>query len=347
MILIGAGNRVSETRYRQVINEALIRGTNILKDGGSAMDACEAAITRLENSGSTNAGFGSNLTWDGTVECDASIMNGANLQFGACTNVSKVKNPIQLARIICDRQTTLLEFDRIPPMVLAGEGANQFARETGCKMFETEKLISKRAKTSFNYYKNKINVTSNGELTTPPMDTVGAICVDKNGTSAAGCSSGGLLLKMVGRVGQAATYGAGCWAVDTSEYSVATCTTGCGEYLMKSLLAKEISTNIFDMDTPVLSLHKTFQTNFLESPFLRMIKDLYGGALSLVYNPKVCSGELLWCHSTISFCLGYMSTYQKVPKVCMCFLFHECMMTEEVRQMKRNLLNKSLFRYSK
>lgn len=88
-----------------------------MKSGGSALEACEAAIVALENCGYTNAGYGSNLTWDGRVECEASIMDGATRQFGACTNLSRLKNPIRLARILCERQSNLLSMDRISPMV--------------------------------------------------------------------------------------------------------------------------------------------------------------------------------------------------------------------------------------
>lgn len=107
--------------------------------GGSALDALEAAISILEDSAQTNAGYGSNLSWDKRgkqkvivqfitdlliyfniifpVECEASCMDSSTLNFGACTNVSDVKNPISLARKICDKQSELLKLGRIPPMV--------------------------------------------------------------------------------------------------------------------------------------------------------------------------------------------------------------------------------------
>lgn len=297
------------------------------------MDACEAAIVRLENCGNTNAGLGSNLCWDGYVQCDASIMNGANLQFGACTNVSTVKNPIQLARMLCDGQERMLSMERIPPMVMAGPGAERYAEELGCTMIEASGLISSKAKFTYNHYKSKVgnltkasstktehsittHQTNSNETEVSALDTVGAVCVDSTGNSAAGCSSGGLILKVPGRVGQAATYGAGCWATDTDDLSVATCTTGNGEYLMKTFLAKEICADLFTSDCAVTSLHKTFKSKFLESPFLPDDQGLYGGALSLLYYPKTNSGEVLWSHTTKSFCVGYMSTQQKTPKVC-------------------------------
>lgn len=83
----GAGNCVNETKYKKICKDSCFIGTSVLKAGGTALDACEAAIVALENSGQTNAGYGSNLTWDGKIECEASIMDGSNLQFGACTNL--------------------------------------------------------------------------------------------------------------------------------------------------------------------------------------------------------------------------------------------------------------------
>ncbi|XP_011180588.1 threonine aspartase 1 [Zeugodacus cucurbitae] len=319
----GAGNCIDETKYQRVIKEACVRATDILKNGGSAMDACEAAIVRLENCGNTNAGFGSNLCWDGRVQCDASIMDGSNLHFGACTNVSTVRNPIRLARLLCDGQSTMLSMERIPPMVMAGSGAEKYAEELGCTMIDSSAMISSKAKLSYNHYKSKIStITSATEAPTTSvvpaqvsaLDTVGAVCVDSAGNTAAGCSSGGLLLKVPGRVGQAATYGAGCWATNTTETSVATCTTGNGEYLMKTLLAKEICGDLLSSDCAVTSLHKSLKCKFLESPFLPVDQELYAGALSLIYYPHGNTGEVLWSHTTKSFCVGYMSTQQKAPK---------------------------------
>lgn len=270
----------------------------------------------------TNAGYGSNLTWDGHVQCDASIMNGNTLHFGACTNVQTVKNPIQLARMICDRQDKMLSMERLPPMALAAQGAERYAEEVGCSMIEANSLISSKAKVSYNHYKSKAGNVKASSLNNHEsnandsiLDTVGAVCVDGAGNSAAGCSSGGLLLKVPGRIGQAATYGAGCWATDTDDVSVATCTTGNGEYLMRTFLAKEICSDLFTTDCPVTTLYKTLKTKFLQSPFLSSDMELYAGALSMMYYPKTKTGEILWSHTTKSLCIGYMSTQQKTPKV--------------------------------
>ncbi|XP_055597101.1 threonine aspartase 1 [Uranotaenia lowii] len=313
----GAGNCIDETQYKEVCKDACIRGVNALCSGGSAMDACELAIKILENSSATNAGLGSNLTWDRQVECDACIMDGKSLHFGACTNVSNVKNPISLARQICERQSKLLTFGRIPPMILAGEGASSYAKEIGLQIVPKEQMISSKAAKSYDHYKR--NIKSYEEINQTklsPLDTVGAVCVDANGSIVAGCSSGGLLLKLSGRVGQAATYGAGCWAVmdESSSMSAATCTTGNGEYLMKTLFARELVEDLISCDCPITSQHETYKGKLFNSPFLSKKTEIHAGSLSILYNTSTGDGDLLWAHTTNSMCLGFQSTKNKRPK---------------------------------
>lgn len=312
----GAGNCINDTKYRKVCKESCIAATNILRNGGTALDACEAAIIRLENCGYTNAGYGSNLTWDGNIECEASIMDGASLQFGACTNLTNVVNPISLARSICERQSKLLSFDRIPPMILAGDGASNYAKELNLTMIEPKLLISKKARKTYDHYKSTVKKYENTyDVKVMPLDTVGAVVVDSHGNCVAGCSSGGLILKISGRVGQAATYGAGCWAIKNVNRLAATCTTGNGEYLMKTLLAKEIVDGLLKDQCSITSMYRTFKEKFIESPFLKNLNEVYGGALSIIYDGETGDGELLWSHTTQSFCIGHMSTEQKSPKV--------------------------------
>lgn len=273
------------------------------------MDACEMAIVTMEDNPSTNAGFGSNLTWYKTIECDASIMDGPSANYGACTNVSTVKNPIRLARALCDKQSQLLKFGRIPPLVLAGQGASHFANDIGIDTVQMEQLISKKALNCFNYYKKNIKsfeLTNNTKLGS--LDTVGAVCIDDDGRVVSGCSSGGLILKVPGRIGQAATYGAGCWAINRSEKAVGTCTTGNGEYLMKTLLAKEIVDDLLVCDCPISSINNTFQEKFINSPYLANLNEVYGGSLSLYYDKSSRQGDIIWSHTTKSMCLGYMDT---------------------------------------
>lgn len=304
--------------YKKVCKDSCRIAVSTLNNGGSVLDACEAAIVTLENSGSTNAGYGSSLTWDGKVECEASIMDSSTRQFGACTNISKVKNPIRLARILCERQSKLLSMDRIPPMILSGKGAENYAKEFELELVNEEDLISAKALKTYEHFRKKIKQYEDTfNIKVAPLDTVGAVVVDSNGNCAAACSSGGLVLKLSGRIGQAACYGAGCWASNEKNKSIATCTTGNGEYLMRTLLAREIVDNLRKTNDqcPILSLYKTFKTDFLESPFLQHLEEIYGGALTIVYDSDTGDGEILWSHTTQAFCIGHMTTKQKSPRV--------------------------------
>lgn len=92
-----------------------LKGIQNLKNGGSTLDAIVETIMILENSALTNAGYGSNLTLEGTVECDASVMDGSTLQFGAVGAVSGIKNPILLAKRLCEQQSIKIAYGRIPP----------------------------------------------------------------------------------------------------------------------------------------------------------------------------------------------------------------------------------------
>lgn len=87
----------------------------VLKNNGSALDAVAVATMVLEDSPLTNAGYGSNLTWNGAVECDASIIDGSNMHYGGVGAVSGIKNPISLAKLICENQNLKMSFGRIPP----------------------------------------------------------------------------------------------------------------------------------------------------------------------------------------------------------------------------------------
>lgn len=242
-------------------------------------------------------------------------MDSATGNFGACTCVTDVKNPISLARHICDKQSNLFEFGRIPPMILSGDGASNYARDIGLDMVTMHQLISKKATRTFEYYKNKINEFEQAkpmELT--PLDTVGCVTIDNFGNAAAGCSSGGIVLKLSGRVGQAAHYGAGCWSQKVGNQTVANCTTGNGEYLIKTLLAREIAVDLINCDCPTTKLNQVFNEKFLNSPLLPPEQEYYGGCLVINYDSESNRGDLLWSHSTKMLCLGYKSSKMKNAK---------------------------------
>lgn len=208
-----------------------------------------------------------------------------------------------------------MQFSRIPPMMLAGDGASYFARESGLKMVSSEQLVSKKSENMYKYYRNKIDEyeRSNG-ITTSALDTVGALAIDDHGNVAAGCSSGGIILKLPGRIGQASAYGAGSWSQKIGDHSTASCTTGNGEYLIKTLLAREICVSLMDCDCPTTKLNETFSEKFLKSPLLPDNQDFFGGALVVDYDAGANRGDLLWAHTTKMICVGYKSSKMKSSK---------------------------------
>lgn len=116
----------------------------------------------------------------------------------------------------------------------------------------------------FEHYKKKVHRCEehyNNKMT--PLDTVGAVCIDADGNCVAGCNSGGIMLKISGRVGQAVTYGAGCCSMSNEERCAAACTTGNGGHLMKTLLSKEIVVDLLTCECAVTSLNNTFKRKFI------------------------------------------------------------------------------------
>ncbi|XP_028927706.1 threonine aspartase 1 isoform X4 [Ornithorhynchus anatinus] len=152
------------------------------------------------------------------------------------------------------------------------------------------------------------------------LDTVGAVVVDQEGNVAAAVSSGGLALKHPGRVGQAALYGCGCWAENTgvqNPYSTAVSTSGCGEHLVRTILARECSRALQAEDAHQ-ALLETMQNKFISSPFLASEDGVLGGVIVLrscrcstepdsLQDKQTLLVEFLWSHTTESMCVGYMS----------------------------------------
>ncbi|MEM1052716.1 MAG: isoaspartyl peptidase/L-asparaginase [Pseudomonadota bacterium] len=211
--------------YEAALQEALDAGTEVLKNGGSAMDAVKAAIIPMEDNPLFNAGRGAVYTWEGENELDASIMDGRDRSAGAVTGVTTVKNPILLA----DRVRT-----ESPHVFLMGEGAEQFAGEQGFAVTPAEWFATERRKKSLERMKAR-------ELSALDVDlkfgTVGAVALDQDGNLAAGTSTGGMTGKRWGRIGDAPVIGAGTYA---DNRSCAVSATGWGEYFIRVGVAAEI-----------------------------------------------------------------------------------------------------------
>ena len=211
-------NELLET-CRRAVERALDRGWKTLKNGGSALDACEQAIIDLENEPVFDAGIGSHPNRDGKVQMDAILMNGATLKSGAAVAVERILNPIRLSRLILEKSEHML---------LAGYGAEQFAVEHGIELCDPKDLITEIEAQRWTSLSGKaVN-----------LGTVGAVALDKSGNLASGTSTGGTLFKYPGRVGDSALVGCGCYA---DNESAAVSTTGHGESIIKVVLSKTVN----------------------------------------------------------------------------------------------------------
>lgn len=174
-----------------------------------------------------NAGYGAVLTWDGEVEADASIMNGADLNGGCVSIVKNILHPISLARKVMEKSRHTY---------LAGDGVMSFARNSGFKILPNGSLVTESAKKALENFKNQtVNLKSNNYFGEP--GTVGAVAIDVEGNLAVATSTGGITGKLSGRIGDSPILGAGTYA-DNSMGAVSA--TGHGETIMRYNLASRI-----------------------------------------------------------------------------------------------------------
>lgn len=216
----GAGRYHAKDQSAQLENlmEIGTKGRELLQDGYSALDVCEALAVLLENSGLYVAGKGTGPNSAGEYELDACIMEGRTRNIGAVCALKGFKNPISVARAV---------MEKTPHVMLAGRGAENFAVDQGCA----------RVEKPLEYYIIQGVTRLPEDLDT---GTIGVVARDQNGDLAAATSTGGLLGKMQGRVGDSPLPGAGCWA----DERVAVSCTGQGEYFIKAAIAADISARI-------------------------------------------------------------------------------------------------------
>jgi beta-aspartyl-peptidase (threonine type) len=221
-----------EKAYHAALAQALEAGYRILQDGGSSLDAVQAAICVMEDSPLFNAGRGSVFTHNGRNEMDASIMNGATHMAGAVASVTGIKNPIKAARAVMEKTSHVM---------LVGRGAEQFARDQGLEFadsayFATPERWDELQKTK----EEELKKGEYGSLKFPhtELGTVGAVALDHHGDLAAATSTGGLTNKRWGRVGDSPIIGAGTYA--DNETCAVSC-TGRGELFIRGSYAHETS----------------------------------------------------------------------------------------------------------
>ncbi|CAE6518012.1 unnamed protein product [Rhizoctonia solani] len=241
----GAGthssNKDTEILIKRGLKEACASGQYSFRTNQDVCQAVQDSIVSMEDNHHFNAGTGSNLTIAGTVECDASIMNSVE-DFGAVGATSGIKNPIKAAyRILVGSQRTD-PHGRIPPMLVSGNTPSDLA-------IEPSEMITPKARSEWERWKSVVQTEQqSNEITSDTIvqDTVGAVLCTIDGEVSAGVSSGGILLKPTGRIGEAACFGSGCWAsgADGLLNAVACSVSGAGEMIMRAFLAKELADNV-------------------------------------------------------------------------------------------------------
>lgn len=205
--------------------KAIRAGYAILARGGTGLDAVEATIRVMEDSGLYDAGRGAYYTKDGVPEMDAAIMDGRTLQAGSVASVKHIANPIHLARLV---------MEKTPHVLLVADGAEEFAKSQGIELVSPFYFYTEREWKRFQDA-DKAKKTGSGH------GTVGVVALDMSGNLAAGTSTGGTVLKMPGRVGDSPIIGAGTYA---NNDSCAVSATGTGEYFMRNVVASDICARV-------------------------------------------------------------------------------------------------------
>ncbi|HKB25501.1 MAG TPA: isoaspartyl peptidase/L-asparaginase [Methylomirabilota bacterium] len=277
----GAGADSAEAaEYRAGVRAAVLAGWTVLAGGGTALDAVETAVRALEDDPRFNAGRGSVLTSAGTVEMDASIMEGDRLRCGAVAAVSRIANPVTLARRVMDGTRHVL---------LAGEGALAFARAQGLPECDPQSLVTER---QLARHRQRAVAAAEG--------TVGAVALDRHGAIAAATSTGGMAGKLPGRVGDSALIGCGTYA-DSSLGGVSC--TGDGEAIIRVVLARQALAYLKEADDP----------DYAARVAVDLLVEEGGGQGGLILLDW--RGRPGWAHSTPLMPVALMSPALGEPRV--------------------------------
>lgn len=289
VIVHGGTGLVSEKLWAgrmEHVRAAARRGYEVLKAGGSAVDAAEAGVVLMEDCPLFNAGIGSYMTLDGELEMDALILDGTTMKAGGVGAIRNLINPIRVARLVMENSQHIL---------LAGEGANKFAAAHGFHQVDPNVLITP-------YSKERLASAKEGKaIFTPPektditeeteYGTVGCVVIDKDGHTASATSTGGLNGQIAGRVGDTPIIGAGGYADDQLG---AVSTTGQGEAIMKSLLARHI--------IDVMATGQSVKDSIMHC-VTQMEKRFNGYAGAIAVSPK---GEIGIYHSAPQMAWAYV-----------------------------------------
>ena len=215
----------AERAVREALVRALEAGGAILRSGGEALDAVEAAVRVLEDDEHFNSGRGSVFTYEGAIEMDAAVMDGRNRDAGAVTGVTATRNPVSLARRVMEDS---------PHVLLSREGADRFSLEKGIQQAGPDWFEVAERRRQLDELKARGIDHFDVEM---KYGTVGAVARDKAGHVAAATSTGGITGKRWGRIGDSPLIGAGTYADDRSG---AVSATGSGEFFIRAVVAHEI-----------------------------------------------------------------------------------------------------------
>jgi len=219
-----------EKLYREGLGEALEAGFAVLGSGGSALDAVTRAVVLLEDNPLFNAGHGAVFTLDGHNELDASIMDGATLKAGAVCGVTRIKNPVELARAVMEHSDYVM---------LSGAGAEEFALTRGFQFVPPSYFYTAARWQQLERIRDGDSRLS--PLTISHVGTVGAVALDRRGRLAAATSTGGMTGKRFQRIGDSPIIGAGTYADDRA---CAVSATGHGEVFIRAAVAHDICARV-------------------------------------------------------------------------------------------------------
>jgi beta-aspartyl-peptidase (threonine type) len=214
---------------RRAMTAAAHAGYRILARGGASLDAVEATIRVMEDSGLFDAGRGAYYTREGVPEMDAAIMDGRTLAAGSVASVKHIANPIHLARLV---------MEKTPHVLLVSGGAEEFAKSQGIPLVSPYYFYNQREWERFRKAQDAAH----------EHGTVGVVALDQAGNLAAGTSTGGTVMKMPGRVGDSPIIGAGTYA---NNESCAVSATGTGEYFMRNIVAADICERVRYLRVPL------------------------------------------------------------------------------------------------
>ena len=279
----GAGDIPDEykTHYRDGVREATKVGYELLQEGKSALDAVERSVMSMEEDPTFNAGRGSVITLDERIEMDAMIMDGQSLRMGGVMGLENYIHPVSISRAI-------LENDR--HIFYAGSGADTIAKKYGFSPSPLKDLVTERTIQRFKKFKeNPENYSMFDPERREKYGSVGAVALDENGLLASATSTGGILGKQPGRIGDTPIPGAGTYA----DKEIAISATGIGEFIIRSMLAMRIRNHY--------EIFKSSYTSTVRA--LQEMKSLIGGVAGVIVLTD--TGDFSALNTTRDLAFGY------------------------------------------